>query len=205
MDSCKHRIKMIYRYLAGVSIIIACLVLYSLYDFVQLLINGKPLTFLWGLNVNVSNFGNKVLTNTANNIFITDLNGSLLFFKQSIWLKLYSGLYPALIWTSVFFICFLLLKIIKTTIDGNPFVMKNVIRLRIIGLLILLTPIVLNFIYSFYVDSLIKDIKMGNLTFSTKDFGPIEYIGIFVGLIFAVLQEVFRVGIKIKEENELTV
>lgn len=98
-----------------------------------------------------------------------------------------------------------MLKIIKTTLDGNPFVMKNVTLLRIIGLLILLTPVVLNFVYSFYVDSLIKNIKMGSLLFSTKNFGPVEYIGIFVGLIFAVLQEVFRVGIKIKEETELTV
>jgi hypothetical protein len=189
----------------GVNIVIAGLVLYSLYDLLMLLMIGRPLSYLWGLKVNVFNIGNKVLANTANNIFVTDLSGSLLFFKQSLWIKLYSGLYPVLIWVGMFFICFLLLRIIKTTLEGDPFVMKNVIRLRIIGIIMTLTPLLLKLISDIYVNSLIVSIKMDNVRLSTYDFEPIVYAGIFIGLIFAVLQEVFRSGIKLKEENELTV
>jgi hypothetical protein len=198
-------IKGIYNYLLFISIFTAFMVLFSLFELIMLLTRGRPLTFLWGLTVNLFPTDFNTFASYPDKIRINNISGSVLFYEPSFGINLYSGLYNLVIWLLIAYILYLLLKIIRTTLNGNPFVMQNVIRLRIIGFIIMVAPSALHSISTFFVNHFIQNIKMENIKLSASDGGPTTVIGIFVGLIFIALQEVFRTGIKLKEENELTV
>ena len=197
-------IKGIYYFLLIILIVIVFMALFSVFELIMLLLRGKPLTFLWGLTVNLLPTDFNTFAIYPDKMRIYNVSGSLLFYDPSLGIKIYSGMYNVVIWVFIAYILYLLLKIVRTTLDGNPFVMINVVRLRIISLVIMLTPLTLQSISNFFLNSFIGTIKMENIKLSASG-GPMPLIGIFIGLIFAVLQEVFRTGIKLKEENELTV
>lgn len=116
-----------------------------------------------------------------------------------------------IIMTILFFIAFInciiitneIIKMNKTLIEKNPFVMNNVKSMRNIALNI--------FIIGIYI--FIKDrLKFGYqyfFAFHSDQYGPycdMDFlIFIIMGIFMIILAEMFKGVIKIKEENDLTV
>lgn len=199
-------LKIVFGVLQFILGLTVCTTISTLYDLIMLLIKGRPLNFLWGLSVNLFRTNNP-LVNYTQKIYIVDLSGSLLFFEPSLSVKLFSGIYPIIVWTCISYVIFLMTRIVKTTLHGSPFIMQNVKRLRIIGALIVLTPLVLHFSQYIFVSSLLHNVRIDNTSLSAYGLASMEIIDVIegLGLLFLVLSLVFRIGIKIKEENELTV
>ena len=111
----------------------------------------------------------------------------------------------------IFFILFVLRKFVLSLKVNSVFTIENVKRLRIVGMLLLLiTPfqLVLKFIVRLWLENYLR------LEFPTKLIRKLGYsIGIdselwtwmISGLLILVIAEVFRQGIIMKEEQDLTI
>ncbi|KAA5546412.1 DUF2975 domain-containing protein [Adhaeribacter rhizoryzae] len=97
----------------------------------------------------------------------------------------------------------LLRKIFDSLTDNNPFVVENAQRLRQIALLIILiAPI--TFMRDLFLNWYLRQnfVIDGSAiqTHLTLDFKTI-----FIGLILLIIAEIFRIGTRLKEDQELTV
>ena len=190
------------------SIVFGATIILSLFwggSFIYSLLAGKPMLTPDAFPVNIFMTNNHYLANHEGNVFLGDLSGQLLFLNPPIGLQIYSGLYTVIIWSVLSYIIFLMRKIIWTTMQGNPFIKDNGSRLRIIAILIINVPLVLNFMQSRIIYSLIQTIKIENVIITHSGNREMFYVFLGVGLFFLILSEVFRIGTSLKEENELTV
>ena len=90
-----------------------------------------------------------------------------------------------------FFVLTILRKIVKTLLDGDPFVTENISRLRLMWIVIALSEIL--------------RIVVMNLSISgevTLDLRPGTW---FVVFVIAALAEVFRHGAELRRDAELTI
>ena len=97
-------------------------------------------------------------------------------------------------------------RIIFSVIDDKPFIKDNVSRLRSIGLLLLISPGIVNcLLYSLSISLATENILEGLKIIEAPlklNFG--DPLFIFGGFIL-ILTEVFRSGINLREEQDLTV
>lgn len=108
-------------------------------------------------------------------------------------------------------------NILKNIYDGNPFFNENILLIRWIGIILIVTPIVLDFtkymLFSSMPSNLVMEIKQWNAVFLTYVYKPmltsfnyLQWLYMAVGgLIIIVLAEVFKYGLQLKQENDLTV
>lgn len=176
--------------------------------FVFSLIQGVPLPSPDAFPVNIM-INNHYLANEAKDIYLCDLSGHLLFFKPSIGLQLCSGTFTIFISGCLAFVIYLLRKIVGTTVKGDPFVKENGRRLRIIGIMFIIVPLVLQAWQKYLVSSVISSVRIENVSLTTGSVTGsiigILPISLTAGLFFLALSEVFRIGASLKEENEMTV
>jgi len=138
-------------------------------------------------------------------IYVSNINGQLVFFKPSIWINLFPGLYTIIEWGSISYVIYLMLKIINSIIKGNPFDKLNANRLRIIAILFITVPVILQIASNIVVSNLITSINIENVKLSAQPFTGELYISVFVGILLIALSETLRIGTWIKEENEFTI
>ena len=97
----------------------------------------------------------------------------------------------------------LLRKIFDSLTDDNPFITENAQRLRQIALLIILIA-PLSFMRDLFLNWYLRQnfVIDGSAiqTHLTLDFKTV-----FIGLILLIIAEIFRIGTRLKEEQELTV
>lgn len=100
-------------------------------------------------------------------------------------------------------ITFLLRKIFQTLTTSYPFIIQNAYRLKNIGLLVMLTSMT-TFAHDWIVNWYLKQnfIIDGS---AIRAHLVIDLKTIFAGLIIFVIAEIFRVGTRLKEEQDLTV
>lgn len=79
-------------------------------------------------------------------------------------------------------------KIVKTTIDGNPFVPENISRLRRTWIIIALA-----------------EILRSAVSFIVYDKIDIPLSSWFLVFVIAIMAEIFRIGLELKRDQELTV
>ena len=120
---------------------------------------------------------------------------------------------PGLLLTAlgiVFIIClieilivFQLRKIFETLIGKNPFILINAGRIRVIGGLVIAGSL----IYSIF-EFIIFNTMIKYFTFSGLDMNihfSIDWKVVFLGLVFFILAEVFRIGSELQDEKNLTI
>jgi hypothetical protein len=97
------------------------------------------------------------------------------------------------------YVAFVIKKIVKTTLNGNPFVDANISRLRTTWVVIALVEI-------------FRMILMGFITSSGKDGTALEGFSVetnlsawFLVFVIAAMAEVFRIGLELRRDQELTV
>ena len=89
------------------------------------------------------------------------------------------------------FVLFMLKKIVRTLLDGDPFVVENISRLRLMWILIAISEIVRIVFMNVAMPSEI-----------TLDIRPGTW---FVVFVIAALAEVFRHGAELRRDAELTI
>ena len=135
--------------------------------------------------------------------FIVDAVGKLVFGSTDVTLLLvYFGL--LLVWFgAALAIIYELRQVLRTLVDGEPFVQANAMRIHMIGLVIIfmeVAKVVILTLFSVFV----RD------NFSVEGFtlgvAPRPDLGvILVGLVVLVIAAVFRQGTELQEEQEFTV
>ncbi len=90
-------------------------------------------------------------------------------------------------------------KIVKTTLDGNPFVEANISRLRKTWIVIACVEIFRIFITGFISNSSASETALDSFSMETR------LSAWFLVFVIAIMAEVFRVGLELKRDQELTV
>lgn len=112
-------------------------------------------------------------------------------------------LIPSLLMVGYLMIVFHLRRFLQTVREGNPFVPENPKRLRLIGWLVTLGAPVMGLLTHIYGRVFVHFVKIPGATLEvTKDIYPFVIIP---GLIILVIAHVFEIGVKIQEEQNLTI
>lgn len=126
--------------------------------------------------------------------------GTLLFDTMNDWHANAMMLLGVLIIAAPFLtITFQVRKILKSFVSNDPFLKSNLRRIKLIGIILMLYPIVLYIFgigYTGYMNSNFVEYDFVN----NMDFWPL-----FFGLFTLVISEVFRLGIEYREDNNLTI
>jgi nitric oxide reductase large subunit len=107
-------------------------------------------------------------------------------------------LFLAVIW--------LVRSIVKTTLgtdesEGDPFISPNVNRLRAIGIILMIAPVVGTWAAMAEEALFQREFAMGALTYMEFEAGAMfTYFG--VGILFLVVAEVFKMGLRLREDTE---
>jgi hypothetical protein len=94
-------------------------------------------------------------------------------------------------------------KIFATLTQADPFVASNAGRIRIIGFVLISTPLVGALLDTITNQFVQKYFVAGKHSFLFR-YDP-ELSWVFTGLVILVIAEVFRTGAKLKEEQDLTI
>ncbi len=98
------------------------------------------------------------------------------------------------------YVAFVVRAIVKTTVKGNPFVMENVSRLRITWVVIVLAEIFRMVLSTFIKPDISNCACAGELSNVEIPLQPW-----ILALFIAIMAEVFRIGLELKRDQELTV
>jgi len=93
------------------------------------------------------------------------------------------------------YVAFVVRAIVKTTVNGNPFVSANISRLRKTWIVIVLAEIV-----RMIATAIIKSGETGG-----EMKIEISYQAWFLAFFIAIMAEVFRIGLELRRDQELTV
>lgn len=133
-----------------------------------------------------------VILMTENSIS-TDLMEKLAASGKNMAAKMYSVSFfgGAVIGAMWFFVLNILRKVVKTLLDGDPFVPENISRLRLMWIVIALAEILRIII-----------VNLSTVGEVTLDIRPGTW---FVVFVIAALAEVFRHGAELRRDAELTI
>ncbi len=100
-------------------------------------------------------------------------------------------------------------KFLFTITEGTPFVNENARRIRMLGFCLIGAELVRIFYQYFIVTYLKGTVSVPGARVSYVDFGfYLDWLNleiIFAGFIILVIAEVFKIGINLREEQELTI
>ena len=169
-------------------------------DFILLDVVSKNYNYLEDSEINLKT-GEKVLIRPNN---MTVLVQSLL--DKPIWWKALQGVYSLLVLMTLvlgIWIPFLVVKIVKSLQNSEVFDRKNLKRIQRIGIILLVVGILGTLLQAINIYSAQSMVDLSHYSFSyTKviDFSPI-----IMGVVILIMNEILRIGIEIKEEQDLTI
>ena len=104
------------------------------------------------------------------------------------------------------FILFQLRHLLASLTEGNPFIIKNAKRLRIIGLVIIIGELFFNLtrICTAVIIDASARIEGAKLVWSELISG-FSLPTLFLGIVILIIAEIFRLGVYMREEQELTI
>ena len=107
---------------------------------------------------------------------------------------------------SALFFLFHFQKIVFSAIEEKPFVIKNVYRLRYIGILLLFVPPIISVLldqvnYALASTTIIEGFNVTSGRFKFEFLDPLFVMGGFS----LILSQVFKIGINMREEQDLSV
>lgn len=169
-------------------------------DFILLDVVSKNYNYLEGSEINLRT-GEKVLIRPNN---MTVLVQSLL--DKPIWWKALQGVYSLLVLMTLvlgIWIPFLVVKIVKSLQNSEVFDRKNLKRIQRIGIILLVVGILGTLLQAINIYSAQSMVDLSHYRFSYAkviDFSPI-----IMGVVILIMNEILRIGIEIKEEQDLTI
>lgn len=104
-----------------------------------------------------------------------------------------------IILSAYLYVAFVVRAIVKTTVAGNPFVSENISRLRKTWIVII-TAEIIRIIASIFMNSTISA-QSGELAADTEFRMQAWVLALFI----AIMAEVFRIGLELRRDQELTV
>lgn len=129
------------------------------------------------------------------NLFISPLFNDVHFIT-------YVGIFYTLSWNIFIIVGIQILKkFLFTLTTGSPFTLENAKRLRILAFMIILVPLLLHIVCRLFI-SLTVPVTNGYISIK-GNWDTFEYI--FIGGLVFIISEVFRKGVQLQEENNLTV
>lgn len=143
----------------------------------------------------------------AYHLKFSTLDGQALFIDDTPNGPLNERLFLIFLWSVLLIIFFQFKKLINQVAEGISFQEKSYKRLRYIGGLLLLTPI-LDIVYFFWIESRYAELITHNAFSIRTNFSFIndfDWYALIGGLTFLVLAEVFKEGFSLKQETELTI
>ncbi len=105
----------------------------------------------------------------------------------------------SLIAAAYLYVAFVVKKIVRTTLDGNPFVEANISRLRTTWVVIALVEIIRMVAMGFIDKSSQTGTGLEGFTLKTS------LTAWFLVFVIATMAEVFRIGLELRRDQELTV
>ncbi len=103
----------------------------------------------------------------------------------------------SLIAAAYLYVALVIKKIVRTTLEGNPFVEENISRLRLTWMIIAGVEVLKALASSFMKSSS----KTGEASIEVD----LNITAWFLVFVIAIMAEVFRVGLELKRDQELTV
>ena len=151
----------------------------------------------------------KLDTTLPKNIFLANNNATVILYNPSIWLVVISYL-KFILYEAVFaYLVYTTRKIILTVLDESPFTNLNSKRIRWIGTILVAVPIFTsNFSSLLYWTNLLNLESYNKLTGIKSvylNLNIFDWNAVLFGFLFIAVAEVFRIGVKMKEEQDLTV
>jgi hypothetical protein len=144
--------------------------------------------------------------------FVSGISGNLTIINPTTLVSIISGSIPIIIFGSVSYGIFLFRKVIKNVHEGNHFLKENVKYIRIIALLVIIVPHVQVLLKNLIIDSLPKNLVLNGFELGKVLVGPVNIFSfsivpdyILLGLLLLIFADVFKVGNRLKEDNDLTV
>lgn len=167
----------------------------------------SELPVFFGLsNVGIELQGNQInsmLKPEGQNLMLSVHDGEIIFLKPDFSMNLLSGISQLVLFATILLVTILLRKIIFSIKENNVFSSENVNRIKFIGLVIIILPIIHNILNYIYYNLFISNINITNIQLSYK---PDISLGTSLyGALILILANVFREGNKMKNEIELTV
>ncbi len=151
----------------------------------------------------------KLDTTLPKNIFLADNNATVFLYNPSVWLVAISYL-KFVLYEAVFaYLVYTTRKIILTVLDENPFTNLNSKRIRWIGTILVAVPIFTSIFSSLLYWTNLLNLESYNKFTGIKsvylNLNIFDWNAVLFGFLFISIAEVFRIGVRIKEEQDLTV
>lgn len=141
-------------------------------------------------------------------ISITDADGIVSFTTQDIKLNLIATFGMIMIGAMILFVIFQLKKIVAKVKEGKPFVSENLGRIRKINVAIF-TFVIVNGLYEFITSSIVQNEFYTQFYLPSVKILPVwEFFNsdlILLVLIILVIEQSFRIGLKLQEDKDLTI
>ncbi|MBI3124268.1 MAG: DUF2975 domain-containing protein [Ignavibacteriales bacterium] len=190
---------------AAAVILMIALTLYAV------ITGNEPLNMM-GLTVRLEPVVEKTFSLAERGFVFSHLQANLLMFSGTKSMMLLASVIPIIIWLTITFAIYLSRRIIKNVSEGNHFASENLRNMRIIAYLVIIIPHVQVFLENIVIASLPRDLIVNGMKIGKIFYGPVNIFNfsvmpgyIFAGIMFLVFAEVFKVGNKLKQENDLTV
>lgn len=123
-----------------------------------------------------------------------------------LWVLLLIFVFVSIVIAVFIFILIQLRNFLETLEDGDPFTMENARRIRIIGLVIIGSELGIKLAMigsAGFIDSAVQ-IEGARLVWGEL-LSAFSLPSIFLGLVVLIIAEIFRLGVKMREEQELTI
>ena len=188
------------------SVLCAYGIILNVWKSANLLATKNTSEKLTGVPVLMSLSDSTAFREEKNSGYIKYCQGSLILQPSSYKVELFFSIYNLILNISIFFVLYLIIKIIHSVIKGNPFHPKNGSRLKIISAIVIFIPLILQYSVNSMINGVIGNLSFTGITLHSEITGRSTIIvSIFSGILLFIISEVFRIGTSLKEENELTV
>lgn len=178
----------------------------GIWNLSSLIFTKKTSEYFSSVPVLMSFNNSAVIYDITKTSYINNGIGSLTLKSSSFNLELYFSVYKLVLNIGILLSLFLMIKIVRSVLQGNPFHKSNGNRLKIISGIAILVPLLLQFSADIVINNAIKGLAFANITLHSEILGRSTLIVcIFSGILLFVISEVFRVGSSLKEETDLTV
>jgi len=135
-----------------------------------------------------------------------EITHELAFNPTKWWVLLLIFVFVSIVIAVFIFILIQLRNFLETLEDGDPFTMENARRIRIIGLVIIGSELGIKLAMigsAAIIDSAVR-IEGARLVWGEL-LSAFSLPSIFLGFVVLIIAEIFRLGVKMREEQELTI
>lgn len=146
-----------------------------------------------------------MITGSNPDAYLRYVHGEFETHNSPISLFVFVHLYDLWLFAGFFAVAYLLRKFIKAISKDNIFTISNIKTLKLLSFIIILVPIVDQIMQNFILFPLIKDLIFESGTRVAMPQNIYTSIAIVVGCIILAITKIIETGIKLKEENDLTV